>query len=209
MSAAMATVAATGSGGGHRGNHGPGQGLAHGHGRALSLCATSRCGAGPGRGKAQDPAKGARPRSPSPAYGAEVAAAARSSKGARPNTSTLCLLIRFCRVFSVPCWMSSRGVPSGDAATTRRTNGRTPDVFDVLFKTVASLLSVWGQLIFCFSIFIFMPDLACYYIKGMGKSFLLSKDEPLTPNIDGVVALWFFRSRRRAQKAKNWQKLDL
>ena len=25
--------------------------------------------------------------------------------------------------------------------------------------------------------------------KGMGKSFILSKDEPLTPNIDGVMAL--------------------
>ena len=26
-------------------------------------------------------------------------------------------------------------------------------------------------------------------LKGMGESFLLSKDEPLTPNIDGVMAL--------------------
>ena len=41
--------------------------------------------------------------------------------------------------------------------------------------------------------------------KGMGKSFLLSKDEPLTSNIDGVVALWIFR---RAQTAKKWQKMD-
>ena len=44
-------------------------------------------------------------------------------------------------------------------------------------------------------------------LKGMGESFLLSKDEPLTPNIDGVMALWIFR--RRAQTAKNWRKLDL
>merc|ERR1711966_504211 len=29
--------------------------------------------------------------------------------------------------------------------------------------------------------------------KGIGERFLLSKDEPLTPNIDGVVALWIFR----------------
>jgi len=26
-------------------------------------------------------------------------------------------------------------------------------------------------------------------LKGMGESFLLSKDEPLTSNIDGVMAL--------------------
>ena len=26
-------------------------------------------------------------------------------------------------------------------------------------------------------------------LKGMGEGFLLSKDEPLTPNIDGVMAL--------------------
>ena len=36
--------------------------------------------------------------------------------------------------------------------------------------------------------------------KGMGERFLLSEDEPLTPNIDGVMALWIFR--RRAQNTK-------
>ena len=41
----------------------------------------------------------------------------------------------------------------------------------------------------------------------MGERFLLSKDEPLTPNIDGVMALWI--SRRRAQTAENGQKIDL
>ena len=44
-------------------------------------------------------------------------------------------------------------------------------------------------------------------LKGMGESFILSEDKPLTPNIDGVMALWIFR--RRAQTAKSWQKLDL
>ena len=47
-------------------------------------------------------------------------------------------------------------------------------------------------------------------LKGVGESFILSEDEPLTPNIDGVVALWIFR--RRAQTAENRQKsakLDL
>ena len=32
-------------------------------------------------------------------------------------------------------------------------------------------------------------------LKGMGKSFPLSKDEPLTYKIDGVMALWIFRRR--------------
>ena len=41
----------------------------------------------------------------------------------------------------------------------------------------------------------------------MGERFLLSKDEPLTPNIDGVMALWMFW--RRPQTAKNLRKLDL
>ena len=44
-------------------------------------------------------------------------------------------------------------------------------------------------------------------LKGVGQSFILFEDEPLTPNIDGVMALWFFR--RRAQTAENRQKLDL
>ena len=50
-----------------------------------------------------------------------------------------------------------------------------------------SLLSVWGQLIF-FSIFTFYA-LFGMLSKGMVKSFLLSEDESLTPNIDGVMAL--------------------
>ena len=41
-------------------------------------------------------------------------------------------------------------------------------------------------------------------LKGMGESFLLSEDEPLNPNIDGVMALWIFR--RRAQTAENRRK---
>ena len=44
-------------------------------------------------------------------------------------------------------------------------------------------------------------------LKGVGESFLLSKGEPLTLDIDGVMVLWFFR--RRAQTAKNRRKLDL
>ena len=39
----------------------------------------------------------------------------------------------------------------------------------------------------------------------MGGSFLLSKDEPLIPNIDGGMALWIFR--RRAQNMKFGRKL--
>ena len=41
-------------------------------------------------------------------------------------------------------------------------------------------------------------------LKGVGEAFLLSKDEPLTPNIDGVLALWIFR--RRAKNTKIDQK---
>ena len=39
----------------------------------------------------------------------------------------------------------------------------------------------------------------------MGESFLMSEDEPLTSNIDGVMALWVFR--RRAQNTKIGRKL--
>ena len=54
-------------------------------------------------------------------------------------------------------------------------------VFGQLF-----LLSVWGQEIYFFSI-----SYASFgiLVKGMGESFLLSKDEHLTLDIDGVMAL--------------------
>ena len=66
-------------------------------------------------------------------------------------------------------------------------------------STQAVVLSVWGQEIYFFPIFIFY---ACFgmLLKAMGESFLLSEDKPLTPNIDGDMALWFFR--RRAQNTK-------
>ena len=65
------------------------------------------------------------------------------------------------------------------------------------------ILSVWGGLNYCFPIFIFYAWVGML-LKSMGKSFLLSKDEPVSLNIDGVMALWIFR--RRAITAKNWQK---
>ena len=49
------------------------------------------------------------------------------------------------------------------------------------------ILSVWGQEIY-FSLFSFYA-LFAMLLKGMGERFLLSKDEPLTPSIDGVMAL--------------------
>ena len=67
------------------------------------------------------------------------------------------------------------------------------------------LLSIWGEQNYFFS-FYFCAWFGML-LKGVCESFLLSKDEPLTPNIDGVMALWFFR--RGAQKAENRQKLDL
>ena len=57
-----------------------------------------------------------------------------------------------------------------------------------------------------FSIFIFYAWFGML-LKGTGESFLLSKDEPLTSKIDGVMALWIFR--RRTQTAKNRRTLDL
>ena len=42
-------------------------------------------------------------------------------------------------------------------------------------------------------------------LTGMGESFLPSKDEILTSDIDGVMALWFFR--RRDQNTKIGQKM--
>ena len=37
-------------------------------------------------------------------------------------------------------------------------------------------------------------------LKGMGERFLLFKDEPLTPGIDGVVGLWFFENGAKITK---------
>ena len=34
-----------------------------------------------------------------------------------------------------------------------------------------------------------LREVRFYVLKGMGESFRLSKDEPLTPDIDGVIAL--------------------
>ena len=65
------------------------------------------------------------------------------------------------------------------------------------------LLSVWGQLICFFSIFNFYAWFIMLF-KGMDERFLQSEDEPLTPNIDGVMTLWIFR--RRAQTAENRRK---
>ena len=49
------------------------------------------------------------------------------------------------------------------------------------------ILSVWGEqnYFFCFHFYALVGML----LKDMDESFLLSKDEPLTPNIDGVMAL--------------------
>ena len=42
-------------------------------------------------------------------------------------------------------------------------------------------------------------------LKSMSEIFLLSEDEPLTPNIDGIMALWIFRNT--SQNTKIGQKL--
>ena len=56
--------------------------------------------------------------------------------------------------------------------------------------------------IFCIFVFYVLTVLL---LKGMGECFILSKDEPLTPSIDVVMALWIFR--RRAQNTKIGRKL--
>ena len=48
------------------------------------------------------------------------------------------------------------------------------------------LLSVWGGLTFFYFHFYALFGVL---LKSMGESFLLSDDEPLTPNIDGVKVL--------------------
>ena len=40
-------------------------------------------------------------------------------------------------------------------------------------------------------------------LKGMGENFLLSKDEPLTPNIDGVMGQFLFFSPRPLEKIRS------
>ena len=72
-----------------------------------------------------------------------------------------------------------------------------------LGNLLKEVLSVWGQEIYIFCIFIFYAWFGML-LKGMGESFILFEDEPLTPNIDGVMALWIFR--RRAQTAENRRK---
>ena len=55
-------------------------------------------------------------------------------------------------------------------------------------RRASSVLSVWGHLIIIF-LFSFFYARVGMLSKCMGERFPLSKDEPLTPNIDGVMAL--------------------
>ena len=48
---------------------------------------------------------------------------------------------------------------------------------------------LFGVKKYIFFLFSFFRALFGMLLKGMGERFLLSKDEPLTPNIDGVMAL--------------------
>ena len=60
-----------------------------------------------------------------------------------------------------------------------------------------------------FSTFIFMPYLVSMSLKGVLESSLLlvSKDKPLTPNIDKVIGVRIFK--RRAQNTKKQSRLDI
>ena len=68
------------------------------------------------------------------------------------------------------------------------TPGRSCVILTLMCVSPFWILSVWGQEIYIFSIFIFHA-LFCMLLKGMSERILLSKDEPLTPDIDGVMAL--------------------
>ena len=69
------------------------------------------------------------------------------------------------------------------------TFSKTLQTKNILCRTASlTILSVWNQVIYLL-LFSFFCALFGMLLKGMGEIFLLSKDEPLTPNIDGVVAL--------------------
>ena len=55
-------------------------------------------------------------------------------------------------------------------------------------ETSANPYCLFGVKKYIYFLFSFLPDFGMLS-KGMGESFLLSEDEPLTPNIDGVMAL--------------------
>ena len=59
----------------------------------------------------------------------------------------------------------------------------------MFFHAKIEVLSVWDEHLFLFSLF--MPYLACY-LKGVVERSLLSKDEPLTLNIDKVMSVNFY-----------------
>ena len=65
-------------------------------------------------------------------------------------------------------------------------------------RRCSCIMSVCPGLIF-FCIFIFYV-LTVFLLKGMGESFLLFKDEPISPNIDEVMALWIIRNMTQNTK---------
>ena len=62
----------------------------------------------------------------------------------------------------------------------------------------------WVNVIVFFS-FSVLYLMRCVIEGSMAESSLLSKDELLTPNIDGIIALWVFRKRAQNTKiGENW-----
>ena len=100
-----------------------------------------------------------------------------------------------CYCAAAPCWLLGGRIRSTSITLFYRSQPRhRPPALTVLsIAPSIDLLSVCPGLIF-FVVFSFFYVLTVVLLKGMGESFLLSKDEPLTPNIDGVVALWISRS---------------
>ena len=61
--------------------------------------------------------------------------------------------------------------------------GPAVHICNIAIESQVTVLSVCGQ------DFSFFNALFGMLLKGMGERFLLSKDEPLTPNINGVMTL--------------------
>ena len=101
----------------------------------------------------------------------------------------------------VDCWVDGSALCTSITLFYRSQPRHRPPALTVLsIAPSIDLLSVCPGLIF-FVVFSFFYVLTVVLLKDMGESFLLSEYEPLTPNIDGVMALWIFRRRAQTRKS--------
>ena len=75
----------------------------------------------------------------------------------------------------------------------REITGKTISLFqtentpDIVYFTYSSTYCLFVVKIFF--VFLYVYDTSGVYLKGVAESSVLSKDEPLTPNIDEVMAV--------------------